>query len=118
MLKKLAVLFAVLALVAAACGGDSEDAPEETTTTVAAETPDAGQGTAGGTLAAVQAADILKCGVSSGAPGFTELAPDGTFSGLDVDFCRAVAAVVLGDSTKVEFRQLDLRRALRSTRLR
>ena len=106
MLKKLAVLFAVLALVAAACGGDSEDAPEETTTTVAAETPDAGQGTEGGTLAAVQAADILKCGVSSGAPGFTELAPDGTFSGIDVDFCRAVAAVVLGDSTKVEFRQL------------
>jgi general L-amino acid transport system substrate-binding protein len=106
MLKKLAVLFAVLALVAAACGGDSDDAPEETTTTTAAPADDAGQGASGGTLAAVQAAGVLKCGVSSGAPGFTELAPDGTFSGLDVDFCRAVAAVVLGDSEAVEFRQL------------
>jgi len=100
MLKKLAVLFAVLALVAAACGGDSET-PEETTTTT--EAPDSSQGTDGGTLAAVQAAGILKCGVSTGAPGFTELAPDGTFSGLDVDFCRAVAAVVLGDSEAVLF---------------
>ena len=108
MLKKLAVLFAVLALVAAACGGDSDDAPEETTTTAATTetTPDSGQGTEGGTLAAVQAAGELKCGVSTGAPGFTELAPDGTFSGIDVDFCRAVAAVVLGDSEAVEFRQL------------
>ena len=108
MLKKLAVLFAVLALVAAACGGDSDDAPEETTTTAATTetTPDAGQGASGGTLAAVQAAGVLKCGVSVGAPGFTELAPDGTFSGLDVDFCRAVAAVVLGDSEAVEYRQL------------
>ena len=105
MLKKLAVLFAVLALVAAACGGDSDEPVDETTTTT--EAPgDASQGTEGGTLAAVQAAGVLKCGVSTGAPGFTELAPDGTFSGIDVDFCRAVAAVVLGDSEAVEYRQL------------
>jgi general L-amino acid transport system substrate-binding protein len=102
------VLFAVLALVAAACGGDSDDAPEETTTTAATTetTPDAGQGTEGGTLAAVQAAGVLKCGVSTGAPGFTELAPDGTFSGMDVDGCRLIAAAVLGDADAVEFRQL------------
>ncbi len=102
MLKRLAVLFAVLALVAAACGGDSGD--DTTTSTTAA--PDTGQGTEGGTLATVQARGTLKCGVSGGAPGFTEIAPDGTYSGIDVDTCRAVAAAVLGDGNAVEFRPL------------
>ncbi len=110
MLKKLAVLFAVLALVAAACGSDSEESVEETTTTAGVtettQAPDVGQGVTGGTLAAVQEAGILKCGVSTGAPGFTELAPDGTFTGMDVDGCRMIAAVVLGNAQAVEFRQL------------
>jgi general L-amino acid transport system substrate-binding protein len=101
MLKRLAVLFAVLALVAAACGGDST---EDTTTTSTTEAP--GQSGGEGTLATVQARGTLNCGVSTGAPGFTEIAPDGTFSGIDVDFCRAVAAVVLGDSEAVVFRTL------------
>jgi len=102
MLKRLAVLFAVLALVAAACGGDSEG--EDTTTTSTTEAP--GQGGGEGTLATVQARGTLNCGVSTGAPGFTEIAPDGSFSGIDVDYCRAIAAAVLGDSEAVEFRTL------------
>ncbi len=103
MLKRLAVLFAVLALVAAACGGESAD---DTTTTTTAAPVDTGQGVAGGTLAQVQARGTLNCGVSVGAPGFTEIAPDGSFSGIDVDFCRAVAAAVLGDANAVAFRTL------------
>jgi general L-amino acid transport system substrate-binding protein len=103
MLKRIAVLFAVLALVAAACGGDSV---EETSTTTTVAPVDPGQGTEGGTLATVVARGVLNCGVSSSAPGFTEIAPDGSFSGIDVDYCRAIAAVVLGDATKVEFRTL------------
>lgn len=102
MLKRLAVLFAVLALVAAACGGDSEG--EDTTTTSTTEAP--GQGSGEGTLATVQARGTLNCGVATGAPGFTEIAPDGSFSGIDVDYCRAIAAAVLGDSEAVEFRTL------------
>ncbi len=110
MLKKLAVLFAVLALVAAACGGSSEG--DETTTTAAStDTTAAGGDTGqaapeGETLAAVQARGTLKCGVSTSAPGFTDVNPDGSLSGFDVDYCRAIAAAVIGDSEAVEFRQL------------
>ena len=48
---------------------------------------------------------FLKCGVSTGATGFTEVADDGSYSGFDVDYCYAVAAV-FGDYSKVEFKQL------------
>lgn len=49
----------------------------------------------------------LICGVSKGTPGFTVINPDGTYSGFDVDFCRVIAAAVLGDATKVSFRPLE-----------
>ncbi len=49
----------------------------------------------------------LICGVSKGTPGFTVINTDGSYSGFDVDFCRVIAAAVLGDSTKVSFRPLE-----------
>ncbi len=100
MMKRLAVLFAVLALVAAACGGSSSD--EDTTTTTVA---DGGQ-SSGSTLDDVIARGTLKCGVSGSAVGFSETDAEGNTTGFDADFCRAVAAAVLGDSTAVEFRTL------------
>jgi len=36
----------------------------------------------------------LICGCNNALPGFGFLEPDGTFSGFDVDFCRAVAAAI------------------------
>ncbi|MEE9183403.1 MAG: transporter substrate-binding domain-containing protein, partial [Acidimicrobiia bacterium] len=96
MMKRLTVLLAVLALVAAACGGSSEDTTSDTT---AGTTPPA-QG--GSTLADVQARGVLNCGVSEGAAGFTNITGD-EFSGIDVDYCRAVAAAVLGDPNAVVF---------------
>ena len=56
------------------------------------------------TLKEVQSRGILRCGVSQGLPGFSNADDQGQWSGLDVDFCRAVAAAVLGDSSKVEFK--------------
>ena len=55
------------------------------------------------TLAAVKQRGTLNCGVSQGFAGFS--APDsrGEFRGLDADYCRALAAAVLGDATKVRF---------------
>ncbi|MCO6416486.1 amino acid ABC transporter substrate-binding protein [Siccirubricoccus sp. KC 17139] len=55
------------------------------------------------TLEAVKQRGTLNCGVSQGFAGFS--APDsrGEFRGLDVDYCRAVAAAVLGDASKVRF---------------
>jgi general L-amino acid transport system substrate-binding protein len=106
MLKRLAVLFAVLALVAAACGGSSEG--EETTTTTVAGGDggtDSGQ-TGESTLATVQARGELICGVSGSAVGFSETQADGSATGFDAEYCQAVAAAVFGDSTKVEYRAL------------
>ena len=52
----------------------------------------------GGTLAAVQERGQLICGVNGGLPGFSVLdeATD-QYTGIDADYCRAVAAAVLGD---------------------
>jgi general L-amino acid transport system substrate-binding protein len=58
---------------------------------------------AGPTLDAVKAAGELKCGVNTGLGGFSIPDSAGNWTGLDVDICRAVAAAVLGDATKVKF---------------
>ncbi len=56
-----------------------------------------------GTLENVKKADVLKCGVNTGLPGFSEVGSDKKWKGIDVDVCRSVAAAVLGDATKVKF---------------
>jgi general L-amino acid transport system substrate-binding protein len=60
------------------------------------------------TLASVKKRGQLHCGISPIAPGFSELTDAGLRQGFDVDICRAVAAAVLGDATKVEFTPLDV----------
>ncbi|WP_292655525.1 amino acid ABC transporter substrate-binding protein [Nitratifractor sp.] len=60
-----------------------------------------------GTLDDVKKAGVLKCGVNTGLPGFSEADSKGTWRGLDVDYCRALAAVVLGDASKVKFVPLN-----------
>ena len=61
---------------------------------------------AASTLSDVRAKDQLDCGVSTGIPGFSNPDSQGRWSGLDVDICRAVAAAVLGDASKVRFTPL------------
>ena len=58
---------------------------------------------AAGTLDDVRSRDKLICGVSEGLPGFSEKDGSGVWRGFDVDFCKAVAAAVLGDTAKVEY---------------
>jgi general L-amino acid transport system substrate-binding protein len=58
----------------------------------------------GVTLETVQARGTLICGVNSQVPGFGYVGADGSFSGFDVDYCRAVAAAIFGDPNAVEFR--------------
>jgi general L-amino acid transport system substrate-binding protein len=55
------------------------------------------------TLEDVRAADELRCIVSTGTIGFSAIDAAGRWEGFDVDFCRAVAAAVLGDGDKVKF---------------
>lgn len=49
----------------------------------------------------------LICGVSTGLPGFSNADDKGTWSGLDVDLCRAVAAAVFDDAGKVKYVPLN-----------
>ena len=58
-------------------------------------------------LATIRSRGKLICGVDGKLPGFSFVGPDGRYTGLDVDICRAVAAAVLGDPNKVDFRDLN-----------
>ena len=61
----------------------------------------------GGTLAAVQERGQLVCGVNGGLPGMSVLNEEtGQFDGMDADYCRAIAAAVLGDPDAVQYTPL------------
>lgn len=59
------------------------------------------------TLEQVQDRGELTCGVSTGLPGFSFVNQEGVYEGFDVDFCRAIAAAVLGDADAVAYRGLS-----------
>jgi len=55
------------------------------------------------TLDDVKARGVLKCGTNTGLAGFGLPNDAGVWEGIDVDVCRAVAAAVFGDASKVEY---------------
>ena len=59
------------------------------------------------TLNTVKQRGNLVCGVSQGLPGFSTPDDRGTWTGLDVDLCRAVAAAIFNDANKVKFTPLS-----------
>jgi len=59
------------------------------------------------TLDDVKAKGFIQCGVSQGLPGFSNPDSAGNWSGLDVDFCKAMAAAVFGDANAVKFTPLS-----------
>jgi general L-amino acid transport system substrate-binding protein len=98
--------FLAVALIIAACESSPSPSPSAAASGTAAATP--APPPAGGRLALVQERGQLICGVNGGLPGFSFLdAATGDTTGFDADFCRAVAAAVLGDPTLVEFRTLN-----------
>ncbi len=64
------------------------------------------QGSGSATLDAVKARGMLICGVSGDTAGFSLPDSKGVMQGIDAEGCRAVAAAVLGDSSKVKFSPL------------
>ena len=55
------------------------------------------------TLNSVKAKGFLTCGSNTGLAGFSMADAQGRWTGLDVDFCRAIAAAIFDDPTKVRF---------------
>jgi general L-amino acid transport system substrate-binding protein len=105
-LRTFAALGAAVALVLGGCTSD-DDGDETTDTTEAAggdttETTSGEEDSGGETLAAVQERGTLRCGTRDDLPGFATLDSSGEYVGFDSDFCRVIAAAVLGDATAVE----------------
>jgi general L-amino acid transport system substrate-binding protein len=107
----------VLALVVTACGdtpppttspaaeSPAAESPAETTAESAEPTegPPAGESR----LDTVIERGELICGVNGSLPGFSFLDENGENTGFDADFCRALAAAVLGDPEAIDFRALN-----------
>ena len=55
------------------------------------------------TLDQVRSRGVVRCGTSTGFPGFAQPDSKGVYQGIDVDVCRAVAAATLGDAAKVAY---------------
>jgi general L-amino acid transport system substrate-binding protein len=126
--RTIAALSAV-ALVLAACSDDDDDGADVTDavdTTVDGGGADTTAGDGGGAdtttgdgaattdtveevqtgeslLDTVIANDVVRCGVRDDLPGFSTLDEAGEHVGFDADFCRVIAAAVLGDAEKVDF---------------
>ncbi len=78
---------AAIGLIAIACSSDD----------------DSGGGGGGETLKTVMDRGELKCGVKNSQAGMGNLEDDGTFTGFDIEICKAIAAAIFGDSSKVDY---------------
>jgi general L-amino acid transport system substrate-binding protein len=58
-------------------------------------------------LETVRTRGYVICASTNPLPGFAQVSPEGLWSGFDIDMCRAVAAAIFGDPSRVEFRPLS-----------
>jgi general L-amino acid transport system substrate-binding protein len=107
----------VLTLALAACSGDDGDDGDAAPATTGGDT-DSTEITLiqdGSRLADIQERGTVRCGTRDALPGFAVLTPEGDHVGFDADFCRVIAAAILGDAEAVEF--VDLATEARFTAL-
>jgi len=62
---------------------------------------------AGVTFDIVKQKNFLQCGINFGIPGFSSLNDQGDWTGIDVDFCRAIAVAVFGNADQVKYNPLN-----------
>ena len=125
--KKVIAVLVSLAIFATACGSGTPQtvevtrvvevtkvvvataaAPAATVAPAATAAPAPAAAGFGETLKKVKARGKLVCGVNDQVPGFGFLDKGtGAFTGFDVDFCKALAAAVFNDTTKIEFRAVN-----------
>jgi len=68
---------------------------------------EAGVSQAGQTLDSIKSKGSLRCGVNTGLAGFAQADPQGKWTGLDVDLCRAISAALFGNPDKVDYVPLN-----------
>lgn len=110
-LSVLAVASAAGLFLAGCASTEAETTTPAATQTTTTTTTEA----AGSLLDSVIAAGSVRCGTRDALPGFAVLNDAGEHVGFDSDFCRVIAAAVLGDATAVEM--IDLETADRFTAL-
>jgi len=103
------LLVALAVIVFAACGdddgGDATETPGDGTDVPTVT--DAPSGSHSQILQDVISRGSLECGINDSVPGFGNLLDDGSFAGFDIDYCKAIAAAVLGDSGAVNYTPLS-----------
>ena len=98
--RRIGAVVAAVLLVAGCASGDRADAgasatPAEPVPVEATQDVDL--------LETVRSRGVLNCGVYGAAVAFSETQPDGSTTGFDADYCRALAIVMLGDASAVNF---------------
>jgi len=117
MKKQLAVIstLAVAALVLAGCATDDASQPSSTNTDTNQSSGSTETAAQVSLLETVKAAGVVRCGTRDALPGFAVLDTTGEHVGFDSDFCRVIAAAILGDANAVEM--VDVETADRFTAL-
>jgi general L-amino acid transport system substrate-binding protein len=99
----LGVLLAVVLLAAGCSLGDDDDDGGNGEAAGDTGQTEAGGGGGGDLLEEVQNRGTLRCGVNDSVPGFGFTGEGGEPQGFDIDFCKVVAAAVLGDAEAVDY---------------
>jgi general L-amino acid transport system substrate-binding protein len=103
MIRRLAVAMLAILTLSACDGGSKPPATPAPAGKAATSDTLHYKATPSKVLNAVRKRGYISCGVNPGLPGFAFPDFRGTWRGFDVDVCRAVAAAVLGDASKVRF---------------
>ncbi len=117
MKKQLAIIstLAVAALVLAGCAAEDASQPSSTNTSTDQSGGSTDTAAQVSLLETVKAAGVVRCGTRDALPGFAVLDTSGQHVGFDSDFCRVIAAAILGDANAVEM--VDVETADRFTAL-
>ena len=75
----------IAAMLSASCGGSAQ----------------------GSRVSRIRQRGVLVCGVFPGIAGFAQVDRQGHYTGFDVDFCRAVAAAIVGSAERIRYQQAD-----------
>lgn len=95
------LLALMLTSIGTGCASNDPKSDQEQTTAQEQVTPNDNR------LATIMRRGRLICGVNGQLPGFSSVDEQGKYSGMDVDVCRAIAAALFDNPSKVEFRDLS-----------